>query len=126
MGKWGWFSADQDTGEVVAKTEVDDNGSVNRYPYTKPDDIKAGHGHEHYANMQDFINGKTDRKARDKDDPESINRSWKGNGYDLALETLNNLSLEELQQLLTFINESYIHTNEDMLVKSVHKRLILK
>ena len=125
MEKWGWFSADED-GKVVAKTEVQPDGKVDRYPYTKPDDIKAGHGDEQYKDMKDFIKDKKSREPRDKDDPASINRKWFGNGYDLALETLDYLSKEELQYILELTARSYTHTSEEMLVSSTSKKLILK
>ena len=125
MGKWRWFSAD-DEGNVVAKTDVQQNGRVDRYPYTKPDDITAGHGHEEYADMDDFMKDKKSRTPRDKDDPRSIGRRWSGPGYDLALEVLNNLSLEELQELLEISSEDYVHTSEEMFVRGTHKQLVLK
>ena len=31
MAKNYWFSADEDTGDVVAKTEIKSDGSVRRY-----------------------------------------------------------------------------------------------
>lgn len=34
MGIFSWFSANED-GEVVTKTDVQSNGSVNRYKYKK-------------------------------------------------------------------------------------------
>lgn len=34
MGIFSWFSANED-GEVVAKTDVQSNGAVNRYEYKK-------------------------------------------------------------------------------------------
>ena len=127
MGKWGWFSADDD-GNVIAKTEVQDNGSVDRYPYTKPDDIHAGHGHEHWKSMDSYLHDDEhpDKKYRDKNAKKSINRRWKGPGYDLALEVLNNLSLEELQELLEISSEDYVHTSEEMFVIGTHKQLVLK
>ena len=56
MGKtiFSWFSANDD-GEVVAKTDVHDDGEVHRYPYTEEDDITKGHGHIVYPSMEDFI-----------------------------------------------------------------------
>lgn len=67
-----------------------------------------------------------DRKFRDKNDSESINRRWRGPGYDLTLEVLSNLSLEELQELLEASSENYVHTSEEMVVKGTHKQLVLK
>lgn len=119
------FSADVDTGEVVAKTEIKPDGTVRRYPYTVPDKIKEGHGDEEYDSLDDFIKGNPSFK-RDKDDPKSIKRRWYGQGYDLALELLSNLSIEELQKLLDITSENYIHTSEEMFVRGTHKQLILK
>lgn len=83
---WGWFSCDEDTGEVVAKTDVQNDGAVNRYEYTKSDDIKAGHGDTRYDSMDDFLNDKPDiDTSRDKNDPSSIDRPWFGNGYNFGL-----------------------------------------
>ena len=76
--------------------------------------------------MKDFIKDKKSREPRDKDDPASINRKWFGNGYDLALETLDYLSKEELQYILELTARSYTHTSEEMLVSSTSKKLILK
>ena len=80
MSKWGWFSCDKDSGEVVAKTDVQNDGTVNRYTYTKPDNIKEGHGDTWYNNINDFYNDNP-IDSRPKDAPESINRPWKGNGH---------------------------------------------
>lgn len=125
MGKNYWFSADEDTGDVVAKTEIKSDGSVRRYEYTDPDNIKGGHGDRAYSSYKDYENDKPSYD-RPKDDPKSINRRWYGNGYDLALEVLNNLSLEELQDLLEVSSENYVHTSEEMLVRGTHKQLVLK
>lgn len=127
MGKWGWFSSDDD-GNVIAKTEVQSDGSVDRYDYTKADDISAGHGHKKWKSMDSYLHDDEhpDRKFRDKNDPESINRRWRGPGYDLALEMLNDLSLEELQELLELSSENYVHTSEEMFVRGTHKQLVLK
>lgn len=125
MAKNFWFSADQDTGDVVAKTEIKDDGKVRRYEYTDPDNIKAGHGDNAYDSYEDFENDNPSY-VRDKNDPASINRRWHGNGYDLALEVLNNLSLEELQELLEISSEDYVHTSEEMFVRGTHKQLVLK
>ena len=38
VAKFGWFSANED-GEVVAKTDVRDDGTVHRYEYTREDDV---------------------------------------------------------------------------------------
>lgn len=125
MAKNYWFSADEDTGEVVAKTEIKEDGTVRRYEYTKPDDIKAGHGDKAYDSYKDFENDNPSFE-RDKNDSDSINRRWYGNGYDLALETLKSLSLEELQELLDLTDDNYIHTSEEMFVRGTHKQLVLK
>lgn len=125
MAKNSWFSADVNTGDVVAKTEIKADGTVRRYPYTVPDKIKEGHGDEAYDSLDDFMKGQPSFK-RDKDDPDSINRRWYGQGYNLALEVLNNLSIEELQELLDLTSENYIHTSEEMFVRETHKQLVLK
>ena len=125
MAKNYWFSADEDTGDVVAKTEIKSDGKVRRYEYTKPDNIKAGHGDTSYQSYKDFEDDNPDW-GRDKNDPKSVNRRWYGNGYDLALEVLSNLSLEELQELLEASSENYVHTSEEMVVRGTHKQLVLK
>ena len=117
MAKNYWFSADEDTGDVVAKTEIKDDGKVRRYEYTKPDNIKAGHGDTSYPSYKDFEDDNPDWE-RDKNDPKSINRRWYGNGYDLALEVL--------QELLEISSENYFHTSEEMFVSGTHKQLVLK
>ena len=96
MGKtiFSWFSANDD-GEVVAKTDVHDDGEVHRYPYTEEDDITKGHGHIVYPSMEDFINDDTSWE-RDKDDPNSKDRPWEGNGYTMTVEELKNLKEEIL------------------------------
>ena len=76
--------------------------------------------------MEDFIKDQKSREPRDKDDPASINRRWFGNGYDLALETLDYLSKEELQYILELTTRSYTYTSEEMLVNSTSKKLVLK
>ena len=80
MAKTFWFSCDQDTGEVVAKTEIKENGSVRRYEYTEPDNIKKGHGDRWYDNVEKFMNDDF-RGERRKESSKSINRPWKGNGH---------------------------------------------
>lgn len=122
-----WFSADVDTGEVVAKTEIKGDGSIRRYEYTKPDDITAGHGDKSYDSYEDFENDNPSY-IREKDDSLSINRRWYGNGYDLTLETLNNEALEEVQELLMTSSKYYDYTFEEMLVSNMHKhkQLVLK
>ena len=86
MGIFSWFSANED-GEVVAKTDVHENGEVHRYPYTEEDDISKGHGHVVYNSMEDYINDDPSWE-RDKNDPKSKNRPWTGNGYNLTVEDL--------------------------------------
>lgn len=120
-----WFSADVNTGEVVAKTDMKSDGSVRRYDYTVPDQIDKGHGDKKYDNLDDFLNDNPSY-TRDKNAKKSINRRWKGPGYDLALDVLNNLSLEEWQELLSLTDESYIHTSDEMFIKGTQKQLILK
>ena len=89
MGIFSWFSANED-GEVVAKTDVQSNGAVNRYEYTVPDHIEKGHGDIRYDSMEDFLNDNPSR-VRDKDDPDSIDRRWEGNGYSMTLDDLKRL-----------------------------------
>ena len=68
-----WFSADVDTGDVVAKTEIQTDGTVNRYEYTQPDNIKEGHGDTVYNSYRDFENDNPNREvSRDKDADESM------------------------------------------------------
>ena len=85
--KCEWFSCDVDTGEVVAKTEINEDGSVNRYEYTVPDNIKEGHGDKYYESYEDFINDNPSFE-RDKKDEESIYRYWAGNGFDLGMSEI--------------------------------------
>ena len=127
MSKTGWFGSDED-GRVVSKTEIDhSDGTVHKYPYTEADNIHAGHGHERWDSLDSYMNDNSnpDRTYRSTDDPRSINRRWRGDGYDLALDVLNDLSLEELELLLS-PSKNYVHTSEEMLVKGMHKQLILK
>lgn len=128
MAKNFWFSADVDTGDVVAKTEIKSDGTVRRYDYTKPDDITSGHGDKAYSNYEEFVKDNPSY-SRDKDDPRSINRRWHGNGYDLNMDTLDTLQLENLKQLLDWTKTSYLHTSEELLAKNVmttSKKLVLK
>lgn len=94
MSLFSWFSANED-GEVVAKTDVQEDGAVNRYEYTMPDHIEKGHGDTRYDSMEDFIND-ISSWSRDKNDPESVDRHWKGNGYNLTIKDLKNLKEEIL------------------------------
>lgn len=118
MGKWGWFSANEE-GEVVAKTEVKDDGTVHRYDYTVPDQIQYGHGHTEYENMEEFIKDNP-RYVRSKNDPRSYNRSWKGNGYDLDLSLIEGLSAEELYRFRNTLLQSKVQ------VRSQNDILVLK
>ena len=120
-----WFSADVDTGEIIAKTDIKEDGTIRRYEYTVPDKIKEGHGDKKYDSLEDFIKDNPSFD-RDKNDPDSIKRRWYGPGYNLTLDALNNLSLDELQELLSLTDESYIHTSDEMFVKGTQKQLILK
>ena len=88
MGKSSWFSSDSETGKVVAKTDIHNDGSVHRYEYTTPDNIKGGHGHKIYSNYSDYEQDKVSWE-RDKNDSESIGKRWKGNGYDLGVDGLS-------------------------------------
>ena len=98
MGKtlFSWFSADED-GNVVAKTDVKENGEVHRYTYTELDDISKGHGHAIYDSLEDFYNDDL-RWERDKEDDSSKNRPWHGNGYNMSIEDLKELKEHLLKQ----------------------------
>lgn len=116
---WGWFSANED-GEVVAKTDVQDDGTVNRYDYTVPDHIEEGHGDKWYKNMDDFMDDKP-LGSRDKNDPSSINRSWKGPGYDLDISIIDGLSVEELNYLKYSLNNSILYSQNHCLLQKLYK-----
>lgn len=73
---------------------------------------KEGHGDKYYESLEDFMNDNPDFE-RDKDDPESINRPWYGNGYNLTLE-----ELKELKKQLININ---YYTTKDILTLSLKK-----
>ena len=104
-----WFSCDVDTGEVVAKTAIQDDGTINRYEYTKPDDIKAGHGDIVYDSYDDFVNDNPNEElSRSKDDESSIYRFWSGNGFNLGINDVDYLSSD-------FNNNSNIYTSFDLL-----------
>ncbi len=113
MGKIGWFSTD-DEGKVIAKTEIREDGTVHRYPYTKADDIKAGHGHDKWDSVDSYLydDEHPDKTFRDKNDSKSKDRRWKGNGYDLGINELENLSLEELYSLKT----AFIHSTVELML----------
>lgn len=130
MAKWGYFSCDENTGEVVAKTEQRSDGSVHRYEYTKPDNIKEGHGHSSYNNMSDYLKGDKARTPRDKNAPESKNRPWRGNGYNLGINDLMTLSYSELQMIADASAESYVHSTFEIMSETLAsqqpKQLVLK
>lgn len=88
-----WFSCDNDTGEVVAKTEIKDDGTVRRYEYTEADNIKGGHGDKKYDDLKSFMNDKPSW-GREKDAPKSINRRWYGNGHKFNFSKLIDEILE--------------------------------
>lgn len=120
------FFITDEYGNVVGKTNIHPDGSVSRYPYTVPDQIKKGHGHQEWSSIEDYLQDEKPDWERSKDSSKSKDRRWTGPGYDLALEVLNNLSLEELQELLELSSENYVHTSEEMLVRGTHKQLVLK
>ena len=74
----------------------------------------------------DYLQDEKPDWQRSKNAKKSQNRRWSGPGYDLALEMLNDLSLEELQELLELSSENYVHTSEEMLVRGTHKQIVLK
>ena len=115
-GRTEWFSYDIDTGDVVAKTRINDDGSINRYEYTKPDNIREGHGDTVYDTYEDFVNDNPNKDlSRDKNDEASIYRYWAGNGFDLGINEL--LSNNE-------INNNYYSIND--LLNYNTKKLVLK
>ena len=115
--KTTWFSYDIDTGDVVAKTEIKEDGTVRRYEYTEPDNIKAGHGDKWYDNLDKFMKDEPTGE-RDKNDPASINRPWFGNGFDLGINNIN--------QIYDCYNLDYnIYTSFDLLENNC-KKLTLK
>lgn len=130
MAKWGYFSCDEDTGEVVAKTEQRSDGTVHRYEYTKPDDIRAGHGHSSYKSMDDYLKGETARIPRDKSAPESKGRPWQGNGYDLGINGLEDLSIDDLYALKLSLETEFIHSSAELMAGIIMKektsQLVLK
>jgi hypothetical protein len=73
-----WFSADFQ-GRVIAKTQINSDGSIDRFEYTIPDKIHEGHGHKHYKTFRDFENDYPEWE-READDAKSIRRHWAGNG----------------------------------------------
>lgn len=129
MSKTEWFSCDEKSGKVVAKTEIKSDGTVRRYPYTVPDKIKEGHGDTWYDNVNDFMNDKP-KGSRDKNDPKSKNRPWYGNGYGLGINDLMALSYGELQMIANASAESYVHSTfeimSETLVSQQPKQLVLK
>lgn len=74
-----WFSANS-RGQVVAKTEIHADGTVHRYEYSIPDDIHAGHGHQRYNSLQDFIRNHPEDADWERKREDSLNRRWKGQG----------------------------------------------
>lgn len=131
MAKWGYFSCDEKTGEVVAKTEERSDGSVHRYEYTKPGDISAGHGHSSYKSMSDYLKDEKARIPRDKDAPESKGRPWRGNGYNLGISDLMTLSYSELQMIADTTFDEYVHSTFEMMAETLVsqqpvKKLILR
>ena len=119
MGKWGWFGCDDETGEVLSKTEQRSDGTVHRYEYTTPDKIKEGHGHKVYDSMEDFLKDNPSW-ARDKNALESLKKKWKGNGYDLGITDLEQLSLEELYSLKT----TFIHSTAELMLDEMMEEQI--
>ena len=105
MGFFSWFSADVDTGKVVAKTDVREDGTVGRFEYTKPDDPNGGHGHLEYDSMEDFIKDNPSYE-RDKNSEKSSRKPWRGNG--MLLGELGKLSFEDLQILEATTDNEYI------------------
>ena len=104
MSKTSYFSYDIDTGDVVAKTDIQNDGTVNRYTYTEPDNIRIGHGDAWYNTVEDFMNDNPSG-SRDKDDPASIGRDWKGNGH-----IFNTSNLDEI--IGTVEEEVFIYTKK--------------
>lgn len=107
MSKCSWFSANED-GEVVAKTDIKDDGTVRRYDYTVPDDIKQGHGDTWYESVENFLEDKP-TGSRSKDAPDSIKRRWYGNGF--------NLTLDELKTLREELIGRQLHTAKELMLK---------
>lgn len=105
---FSWYGADVESGKVVSKTDVHSDGSINRYEYTEPDCIEAGHGDKWYNDMNDYLNDNP-AGSRDKNDPKSIDRPWYGNGYDI--------SLIELKSMREFLINEKINTTEKILIK---------
>lgn len=131
MNKASWFSADIESGDVVAKTDIKDDGTVRRYEYTEPGNIRAGHGDKSYKSYEDFLDDHPDY-IRDKDDPESINRRWFGNGYDLGINDLLELTSDELRNIMQSSINNYVHSTVDLMIEEIElekktaKQLILK
>ena len=121
MSKIGWFGSDED-GNVVSKTEIKSDGTVHKYDYTKPDDIQAGHGHVKWNNVSSYLNDNEnpDKNIRDKNDSRSINRRWRGNGYDLGIYDLESLSLLQLKTLKETIQNEYMHSLDEIMIASIN------
>ena len=73
--------------------------------------IGAEHGHEHCNNIDNYlhVDEHSDKMYREKNDQKLINGHQSFSEYDLALEILNNLSSEELQELLD-IHQKIMYT----------------
>lgn len=129
MAKTEWFSCDVETGKVVAKTEIKSDGTVRRYTYTVPDKIKEGHGDTWYDSVDDFMKDKP-KGSRDKDDPKSKDRRWYGNGYDLDINNLEELSIDDLYSLKFSLETEFIHSSAELMAGIVMKektsQLVLK
>ena len=54
MADTEFFTTDEH-GNVISKTNIHPDGSVSRYPYTTPDQIKKGHGHQEWGSMDDYL-----------------------------------------------------------------------
>lgn len=117
MAKWGYFSCDENSGEVVAKTEVRSDGTVHRYDYTKPDDIKAGHGHKKWDDVDRYVkdNEHPDQTYRTKDAQNSQDRRWYGNGYGLGINSLGTMSIDDLYNLKSSLETEYVHSTFEIM-----------
>lgn len=112
MGIFSWFVADEDD-KVIAKVDVHSDGKVHEYRYTEPDHIEKGHGDIRYDSMEDFLNDNPSR-VRDKDDPDSIDRRWEGNGYNIIAENLKELKEELLSSKCLTSSKLLLKRREDI------------
>ncbi len=91
MCKWGWYTTDDD-GNIVGKTDVDEEtGRVDVYDATDGD-FDMGHGHDVYSSMDAYDDSVCDQFAgnesggdiysRDPDDEDSYGRDWEDRGWD--------------------------------------------